>query len=96
VHQRNWLRCVNELGLQRKSFGSRIKERDDMKRSTIQNLASLEREMRAVARGERAAPVDAAEPSFNSAEALRRLLTPADRQMLARIGGRKPGSVPKK
>jgi predicted transcriptional regulator len=67
-----------------------------MKRSTIQNLASLEREMGAVARGERAPPVDAAKPSFNSADALRRLLTPAAQQMLARIRDRKPSSVPKK
>jgi predicted transcriptional regulator len=64
-----------------------------MKRYKIQNLASLESEMRAVARGERAAPVDAAKPSFNSVEALIRLLTPENRQLLARIRDRKPGSV---
>jgi predicted transcriptional regulator len=49
--------------------------------------------MRAVARGERAAPVDAAKPSFNSVEALIRLLTPENRQLLALIRDRKPGSV---
>ena len=64
-----------------------------MKRYKIQNLASLESEMRAVARGERAAPVDAAKPSFNSVEALIRLLTPENRQLLALIRDRKPGSV---
>ena len=64
-----------------------------MKRYKIQNLASLEREMRAVARGERPAPADAAKPSFNSVDALIRLLTPANRQLLALIRDRKPGSV---
>jgi predicted transcriptional regulator len=64
-----------------------------MKRYKIQNLTSLESEMRAVARGERAAPVDAAKPSFNSVAALIRLLTPENRQLLALIRDRKPGSV---
>ena len=64
-----------------------------MKRYKIQNLTALESEMRAVARGERAAPVDAAKPSFNSVEALIRLLTPENRQLLALIRDRKPGSV---
>ena len=64
-----------------------------MKRFKIQDLASLEREMRTVARGERAAPADAAKPSFNSVEALVRLLTPKNRQLLALIRDRKPGSV---
>jgi predicted transcriptional regulator len=64
-----------------------------MKRYKIQDLTSLEREMRAVARGERAAPADAAEPSLNSVEALVRLLTPENRQLLALIRDRKPGSV---
>jgi fatty-acyl-CoA synthase len=41
-----------------------------MKRYKIQDLTSLEREMRAVARGEQSAPADAAKPSFNSVEAL--------------------------
>jgi len=49
--------------------------------------------MRAVARGERPAPADAAEPSFNSVDALVRLLTPENRQLLALIRDRKPGSV---
>jgi predicted transcriptional regulator len=64
-----------------------------MKRYKIQDLTSLEREMKAVARGERAAPDDAAKPSFNSVEALIRLLTPENRRLLAFIRDRKPGSV---
>ena len=43
----------------------------------IQSLRALREEMKAVARGERPAPSDAARMSFNSVEALARLLTPA-------------------
>jgi predicted transcriptional regulator len=64
-----------------------------MKRYKIQDLNSLEREMRAVVRGERLAPADAAKTSFNSVEALIRLLTPDNRQLLALIRDRKPASV---
>ena len=64
-----------------------------MTRYKIQDLASLEREIRAVARGERDPPRDAAKPSFNSVEALARLLTPENRKLLAIIRDRKPGSV---
>lgn len=64
-----------------------------MKQYKIQSLASLEREMRAVARGEQPAPADAAEPSFNSVEAIVRLLTPENRALLATIRDRKPQSV---
>jgi len=64
-----------------------------MKRYKIQDLTSLEREMRSVARGERSAPADAAKPSFNSVEALIRLLTPENRQLLALIRDRKPRSI---
>jgi predicted transcriptional regulator len=49
--------------------------------------------MKAVARGERKAPADAAEPSFNSVDAVVRLLTPANRRLLALIRDRKPSSV---
>lgn len=59
----------------------------------IQDLGSLEREMRAVGRGERPAPPDAGKPSFNSVEAIVRLLTPENRQLLAIIRDRKPQSV---
>ena len=59
----------------------------------IQSLRSLREEMKAVARGERPAPADAARPSFNSVDALIRLLTPENRRLLALIRDRKPGSV---
>jgi predicted transcriptional regulator len=64
-----------------------------MNRFKIQTLDSLERQMRAVARGARSAPADAAQPSFSSVDALVRLLTPANRQLLALIRDRKPRSV---
>jgi predicted transcriptional regulator len=64
-----------------------------MKRFKIQSLDSLEREMRAVARGECPAPPDAGMPSFESVEALVRLLTRENRQLLATIRDRKPQSV---
>ena len=59
----------------------------------IQSPASLKKEMMAVARGERPAPEDAAVPSFNSVEALMRLLTPANRELLATIRDRMPRSI---
>jgi predicted transcriptional regulator len=59
----------------------------------IQNLRSLREEMKAVARGERPAPADAARPSFNSVEAMVRLLTPENRRLLAIIRDRRPQSV---
>ena len=59
----------------------------------IQNLRSLREEMKAVARGERPAPANAAKPSFDSVDVLIRLLTPENRRLLALIRDRKPGSV---
>lgn len=59
----------------------------------IRSLRSLREEMKAVARGERPAPADAAKPSFNSVEAVVRLLTPDNRHLLAIIRDRKPRSV---
>lgn len=59
----------------------------------IQSHESLKQEMMAVARGERSAPPDAAMPSFNSIEALTRLLTPENRALLATIRDRKPRSI---
>jgi len=56
-------------------------------------VASLERQLRSVARSEQAAPADAAMPSFNSVEAVVRLLTPENRSLLAIIRDRKPKSV---
>lgn len=59
----------------------------------IQNLRALREEMKAVARGRRPAPADAAKPSFNSVEAVVRLLTPENRRLLAIIRDRKPQSI---
>lgn len=59
----------------------------------IQNLRALREEMKAVARGHRPAPADAAKPSFNSVEAVVRLLTPENRRLLAIIRDRKPQSI---
>ena len=64
-----------------------------MTSNKIQSLTSLRDEMKSVARGARLAPSDAARPSFNSVEALVRLLTPENRQLLAIIRDRKPRSV---
>ena len=59
----------------------------------IQRMTDLENEMRKVARGEIAAPADAASPSVESAEALIRLLTPDNRRLLRTIRDFKPQSV---
>jgi predicted transcriptional regulator len=59
----------------------------------VQSLRSLRAQMKAIARGERPAPADAARPSFNSVSGLVRLLTPENRQLLALIRDRKPQSV---
>jgi predicted transcriptional regulator len=64
-----------------------------MKKAKIQNLRALREEMKTVARGERRAPSDASKPSFNSIEAVVRLLTPDNRRLLALIRDRKPESV---
>ena len=47
-----------------------------MKHFKIQGHASLREEMKAIARGERPAPKDAGGTTFDSVEALLRLLTP--------------------
>src|SRR5271167_5215726 len=59
----------------------------------IQRMNDLEAEMKAVARGEIAAPADAASPSVESTEALLRLLTPDNRSLLRTIRDAKPQSV---
>jgi predicted transcriptional regulator len=64
-----------------------------MKRAKVQSLRALREEMKAVARGERRAPSDASKPSFNSVEAVVRLLTSDNRRLLALIRDRKPRSV---
>jgi predicted transcriptional regulator len=64
-----------------------------MTKYKIQSHDSLKEEMMAVARGEKPAPEDAGMPSFNSIEALTRLLTPENRELLATIRDRKPQSI---
>ena len=64
-----------------------------MTKYKVQNLRTLREEMKAVARGVRAPPAGAAKPSFNSVDAVVRLLTPENRQLLAIIRDRKPQSV---
>jgi predicted transcriptional regulator len=61
--------------------------------SKVQSFRSLMNEMRDVARGKKAAPPDAARSSFESVEALVRLLTPDNRRLLATIRDRKPQSI---
>jgi predicted transcriptional regulator len=64
-----------------------------MTKYKVQSLRSLREEMKAVVRGDRTAPADAAKASFNSVDALVRLLTPQNRRLLALIRDRKPQSV---
>ncbi|MDE1980747.1 MAG: MarR family transcriptional regulator [Betaproteobacteria bacterium] len=64
-----------------------------MKHVKIQSHASLRKEMIAVARGEKSAPKDAGGISFESVEALLRLLTPQNRKLLAVIRDKKPQSI---
>src|SRR5476649_959959 len=64
-----------------------------MKHVKIQGHASLREEMKAVARGEKKAPKGAGGLSFDSVEALLRLLTPKNRELLAVIRDRKPQSI---
>ena len=64
-----------------------------MKHVKIQGYASLREEMKAVARRERPAPKDARGISFDSVEALLRLLTPQNRELLAVIRDKKPQSI---
>ncbi len=59
----------------------------------IQSMKSLKGEMQAVARGEQKAPVEVAKTSFESVEAVIRLLTPENRHLLATIEKKKPTSV---
>lgn len=62
-------------------------------RLKIQSTKELKAEMRSVVRGERKAPADAARASFESIEAVMRLLTPENRRLLATIEQKKPASV---
>jgi predicted transcriptional regulator len=64
-----------------------------MKHFKIQGHASLREEMKAVARKEKLAPKDAGSTTFDSVEALLRLLTPQNRALLAIIRDKKPQSI---
>lgn len=59
----------------------------------MQSMKELKAEMLAVAQGKRQAPMDAGQISFDSVEAVMRLLTPDNRQLLAAIENSKPASV---
>lgn len=59
----------------------------------VQRFKDLMAEMRAVARGDVAAPPDAAMPSVELAEALLWLLTPDNRSLLRTIRDARPQSV---
>ncbi|MFM2290024.1 MAG: hypothetical protein RL684_3167 [Pseudomonadota bacterium] len=64
-----------------------------MKTYRLQSHAALKKEMKAIAKGAKPAPVTAAIPSFNSVAALLRLLTPENRDLLATIRNRRPQSI---
>jgi predicted transcriptional regulator len=64
-----------------------------VKHFKVQSHALLREEMKAVARGERPAPKDAGGTTFDSVEALLRLLTPQNRELLAVIRDKKPQSI---
>jgi predicted transcriptional regulator len=59
----------------------------------IQSMKNLKKEMLSVAHGESKAPADAAQITFESVEAVIRLLTPENRFLLATIDQKKPASV---
>ena len=64
-----------------------------MKQVKIQGHAALRKEMKAVARGDTAAPKSVGGISFDSVDALLRLLTPQNRALLAVIRDKKPQSI---
>jgi predicted transcriptional regulator len=64
-----------------------------MKHFKVQSHASLREQMKAIARGERPAPKDAGGTTFDSVDALLRLLTPQNRELLAVIRDKKPQSI---
>ncbi|MGA0595130.1 helix-turn-helix domain-containing protein [Enterovirga sp. CN4-39] len=59
----------------------------------VMSLSELEAQMRAVARGERPAPSGANAASFNSLEALARILTPENRVLMRVIRDERPQSI---
>jgi len=64
-----------------------------MKNVKIHSHASLRNEMKLVARGEKKTPKNAGGMSFDSVEALLRLLTPQNRELLAAIRDKNPQSI---
>lgn len=64
-----------------------------MTQHRIVSHSKLRDEMMAVAKGQQTAPADAGGQSFESVEALMRLLTPDNRRLLAMIRDRKPQSI---
>lgn len=64
-----------------------------MTKHKIESFHALMGEMRAVAKGEKTAPKAAGKVSFNSAEAMVRLLTAENRQLLAIIRDKAPQSI---
>lgn len=64
-----------------------------MTKHKIESFHALMGEMRAVAKGEKSASKDAGKVSFNSAEAVVRLLTAENRQLLAIIRDKAPQSI---
>ena len=64
-----------------------------MKQVKIQGHAALRKEMKAVARGDKVAPKSAGGISFDSVDALLRLLTPQNRALLAVIRDKRPQSI---
>jgi predicted transcriptional regulator len=64
-----------------------------MTTSKFQSLKELRAEMVAVARGKIKAPAEAGQVSFESVEAMARLLTRENRELLAAIDEKKPESV---
>lgn len=64
-----------------------------MTKYKVQSHKDLRAEMKAVVRGEKPAPADAAVASFDSADLLLRLLTKENRELLRLIRDRNPQSV---
>jgi predicted transcriptional regulator len=64
-----------------------------MKTSKIQSLRDLRAEMKAVVSDKMQAPADAGEQSFESAQAVMRLLSEENRALLRAIDSNKPASI---
>ena len=75
-----------------KALDSPPKPSPDLKRLFVRS-SDLEKELRAVARGEKTAPADAAEPSIESVEALVHILSPDNCRLMKIIRDKKPQSI---